>query len=132
MINDKHGIMDMVLTVGWIEGKLEVLASLTDGKVKQELLNAKSNLANLADDLICTLEDEDAHDETVTVVKLTGIHSKENIEQYARKFSEQLPGRVVVVDNRVENIYEMTRSDVERLVMALGDTDDGVTRDARV
>jgi len=58
MINDKRGIMDMVLTVGWIEGKLEVLASLSDGKVKQELLNAKSNLANLADDLICMLEDD--------------------------------------------------------------------------
>lgn len=58
MINDKRGIPDMVLTVGWIEGKLEVLAAFTDGKVKQELLNAKSNLANLADDLICMLEDD--------------------------------------------------------------------------
>jgi len=59
MVNDKHGIMDMVLTVGWIEGKLEVLASLSDGRVKQELLNAKSNLANLADDLIGMLESEE-------------------------------------------------------------------------
>ena len=58
MINDKRGIPDMVLTVGWIEGKLEVLAAFTDGKVKQELLNAKSNRANLADDLICMLEDD--------------------------------------------------------------------------
>lgn len=58
MVNDKRGIPDMVLTVGWIEGKLEVLAAFTDGKVKQELLNAKSNLANLADDLICMLEDD--------------------------------------------------------------------------
>lgn len=132
MVNDKHNIMDMVLTVGWIEGKLEVLASLSDGRVKQELLNAKSNLANLADDLICMLEDEDVQDEPVTVVKLTGILHQEAMERYARKFSEQLPGCVVVVDNRVEDIFKMTRSDVERLVMALGDTDDGVTRDARV
>ena len=58
MVNDKRGIPDMVLAVGWIEGKLEVLAAFTDGKVKQELLNAKSNLANLADDLICMLEDD--------------------------------------------------------------------------
>ena len=58
MVNDKRGIPDMVLTVGWIDGKLEVLAAFTDGKVKQELLNAKSNLANLADDLICMLEDD--------------------------------------------------------------------------
>lgn len=58
MTNDKRGIPDMVLTVGWIEGKLKVLAAFTDGKVKQELLNAKSNLANLADDLICMLEDD--------------------------------------------------------------------------
>jgi len=119
MVNDKHGIMDMVLTIGWIEGKLEVLASLSDGRFKQELLNAKSNLANLADDLICTLEDEDAQDEPVTVVKLTGILSQEDIEQYARKSSEQLPGRVVVVDNRVEDIYKMTRLDVEKLTMML-------------
>lgn len=59
MINDNRGIMDMVLTVGWVEGKLEVLASLSDGRVKQELLNAKSNLANLADDLIGMLESEE-------------------------------------------------------------------------
>lgn len=62
MVNDKRGIADMVLTVGWIEGKLEVLASLSDDRVKQELLNAKSNLANLADDLIGMLEDDDDAD----------------------------------------------------------------------
>jgi hypothetical protein len=50
------GIADMVLTVGWVEGKLEVLAALSDGKVSQELLNAKSDLACLADDLIEMLE----------------------------------------------------------------------------
>lgn len=59
MVNDKRGIMDMVLTIGWVEGKLGVLAAFTDGKVKQELLNAKSNLANLADDLISMLEYEE-------------------------------------------------------------------------
>lgn len=121
MVNDKRGIMDMVLTVGWIEGKLEVLASLSDGRVKQELLNAKSNLANLADDLICMLEDEDVQDEPVSVVKLKGILNNDAIERYARKFSEQLPGRVVMVDNRVEDIYKMTRPDVEKLTMMLED-----------
>ena len=132
MINDKRGVMDMVLNVGWVEGKLDVLAAFSDGKVRQELLNAKSCLANLADDLICMLDDEVVQDEPVTVVKLTGILNKEAMERYERKFSEQLPGRVVVVDNRVEDIYKMTRSDVRRLVMALGDTDDGVTCDAQV
>lgn len=123
MVNDKRGIADMVLMVGWVEGKLEVLASFSDGRVKQELLNAKSNLANLADDLICMLEDEDAQDEPVSVVKLTGILSQEDIERYARKFSEQLPGHVVVVDNRVEDIYKMTRLDVEKLAAIDGEDD---------
>lgn len=121
MVNDKHGIMDMILTVGWIEGKLEALASFSDGRVKQELLNAKSNLANLADDLIRMLEDEDVQDEPVSVVKLKGILNQDAIERYARKFSEQLPGRVVVVDNRVEDIYKMTRPDVEKLTMMFED-----------
>ena len=53
------GIADMVLTVGWVEGKLEILAAFSDGKVKQELMNAKSNLANLADDLIEMLEGDE-------------------------------------------------------------------------
>lgn len=114
---DKQGIADMVLNVGWVEGKLDVLAAFSDGKVRQELLNAKGNLANLADDLICMLEDEDVQDEPVTVVKLTGILHQEDIEQYARRFSEQLPGHVVVVDNRVDDIYKMTQPDVEKLTM---------------
>ena len=58
-MSEVKGIADMVLTVGWIEGKLEVLAAFSDGKVRQELLNAKSNLANLADDLIEMLEGDE-------------------------------------------------------------------------
>ena len=42
------------------------------------------------------------------VVKLTGILSPEDIERYARKFEEQLPGRVIVTDNRVEDVREVT------------------------
>jgi len=61
----------------------------------------------------------DTQDEPIFVVKLTGILSPEDIERYARKFKEQLPGRVVVVDNRVEDIYRMTRLDVERLAMRI-------------
>jgi len=56
-------------------------------------------------------------DEPVFVVKLKGILNQDAIERYARKFSEQLPGRVVVVDNRVEDIYKMTQPDVEKLTM---------------
>ena len=56
---DKQDIADMVLNVGWVEGKLDVLAAFSDGKVRQELLNAKSCLANLAGDLICMLEDNE-------------------------------------------------------------------------
>ena len=55
-MSEVKGIADMVLTAGWIEGKIEVLAAFSDGKVRQELLNAKSNLANIADDLIEMLE----------------------------------------------------------------------------
>ena len=55
----------------------------------------------------------------IFIVKLTGILAQEDIERYAHKFKEQLPGRVVVVDNRVEDIYRMTRLDVERLAMRI-------------
>lgn len=55
----KQDIADMVLNVGWVEGKLDVLAAFSDGKVRQELLNTKSCLANLADDLIRMLEDDE-------------------------------------------------------------------------
>lgn len=61
----------------------------------------------------------DTQDEPVFVVKLTGILSPEDIERYARKFEEQLPGRVIVTDGRVEDIYKMTRLDVERLAMRI-------------
>ena len=61
----------------------------------------------------------DTQDEPVFVVKLTGILSPEDIERYERGFQEQLPGRVVVVDGRVEDIYKMTRLDVERLAMRI-------------
>lgn len=68
-------------------------------------------------------------DEPMFVVKLTGILHQEDIEEYARKFSEQLPGRVVVVDTRVEDIYKMTRLDVEKLTMMLEDANNTVTSD---
>lgn len=42
------------------------------------------------------------------VVKLTGILTQEDIEQYARKLEEQLPGHVIVTDNRVEDMREVT------------------------
>lgn len=61
----------------------------------------------------------DTQDEPVFVVKLTGILSQEDIERYERRFREQLPGRVVMVDDRVEDIYRMTRLDVERLAMRI-------------
>lgn len=50
----------------------------------------------------------DTQGDPVFVVKLTGILSPEDIERYARKFEEQLPGRVIVTDNRVEDIREVT------------------------
>lgn len=46
-------------------------------------------------------------DEPVFIVKLTGIHSKDEIEEHTRRFSEALRGRVVVVDSSVENIYRV-------------------------
>ena len=50
----------------------------------------------------------DTQDEPVFVVKLTGILRPEDIERYERWFREQLPGRVIVTDNRVEDIREVT------------------------
>lgn len=61
----------------------------------------------------------DTQDDPIFVVKLTGILSQEDIERYERGFQEQLPGRVVVVDGRVEDIYRMTRLDVERLAIRI-------------
>lgn len=50
----------------------------------------------------------DTQDEPVFVVKLTGILSQEDIERYERGFQEQLSGRVVVVDGRVEDVHKVT------------------------
>ena len=60
-----------------------------------------------------------SNDDPIFVVKLTGILRQEDIERYERELKKQLPGSVVVVDNRVENIYRMTRLDVERLAMRI-------------
>lgn len=42
------------------------------------------------------------------IVKLTGILSPKDIERYEREFKKQLPGRVILTDNRVDDIYRMT------------------------
>ncbi|MBR3226362.1 MAG: hypothetical protein IKF78_13665 [Atopobiaceae bacterium] len=47
-------------------------------------------------------------DEPTFIVRLTGILSPEDIEQYERGFKEQLPGRVIVVDGRVDDVYKVT------------------------
>lgn len=59
------------------------------------------------------------NDEPIFIVKLTGLVRQDDIERYEHLFQEQLPGRVVVVDSRVEDIYKMTRLDVERLAMRI-------------
>lgn len=46
-------------------------------------------------------------DEPVFVVKLSGILHPEEIEQYARKLESVLPGRVLVTDGRVEDVYKL-------------------------
>lgn len=46
--------------------------------------------------------------EPTFVVKLMGILSPEDIEQYAHGFQKVLPGRVIVTDNRVEDVREVT------------------------
>lgn len=49
-----------------------------------------------------------SNDKPIFVVKLAGILRPEDIERYERGFQEQLPGRVIVVDGRVEDIREVT------------------------
>ena len=44
----------------------------------------------------------------IFVVKLTEFLSQEDLEQYARGLQKVLPGRVIVTDNRVEDIREVT------------------------
>lgn len=43
----------------------------------------------------------------IFVVKLTGILSPDDIEQYARGFQKVLPGHVIVTDGRVEDVREV-------------------------
>jgi hypothetical protein len=50
----------------------------------------------------------ETQDDSVFIVKLTGTISPEDIKRYERGFSEQLPGRVIVTDSRVEDVREMT------------------------
>lgn len=50
----------------------------------------------------------DTQDDPIFVVKLAGILHPEDIERYARKFEEQLPGRVIVTDNSVEDVRKVT------------------------
>ena len=50
----------------------------------------------------------DTKDDPTFVVKLTGILSQEDLEQYARGLQKVLPGRVIVTDNRVEDVREVT------------------------
>lgn len=58
-------------------------------------------------------------DEPIFIVKLTGIHSKDAIEEHTRRFSEALRGRVVVVDSRVENIYRVTDTQPREAVVTV-------------
>lgn len=50
----------------------------------------------------------ETHNDPIFAVKLSGILRPEDIERYERGFSEQLPGRVIVVDSRVKDIREVT------------------------
>lgn len=50
----------------------------------------------------------ETQNDPIFAVKLTGILRPEDIERYERGFSEQLPGRVIVVDGMVEDIREVT------------------------
>ena len=56
-------------------------------------------------------------DETLFVVRLSGTFRPEDLEWYKQNFREQFPGRVLIVDSRVEDIYKVTREDVEKLEM---------------
>ena len=49
----------------------------------------------------------ETQDEPVFVVKLLGILNPEEIEQYACKLESVLPGRVLVTDGRVEDVYKL-------------------------
>ena len=55
----KQSIPDMILMVGFVEGRLDAAATLLDGKARQIVLDAKSSLSGVADDLIEMLEDDD-------------------------------------------------------------------------
>lgn len=54
-----RGTADMILSIGYVQGKIDALSAFTDGKVRQELLNAKSSLAGIVDDLISMTEGDE-------------------------------------------------------------------------
>lgn len=58
-------------------------------------------------------------DGPVFVVKLNGMYKDVDLERHAERFKSELPGRVVVVDGRVDDIYKMTEQDVSKLVRVL-------------
>lgn len=61
-------------------------------------------------------------DEPVFVVKLNGMYKDVDLERHAERYKSELPGRVVVVDGRVDDIYKLTEQDVTRLVRVLEGT----------
>lgn len=58
-------------------------------------------------------------DEPVFVVKLRGMIHEDNLARYVERLKSELPGRVVVVDGTVEDIYKLTEQDVSKLVRVL-------------
>lgn len=70
-------------------------------------------MASMGDDSV----DACSKDDPIFVVRLAGTFRPEDIEWYRQEFSEQFPGRVLIVDSRVDDIYKVTREDVEKLEM---------------
>lgn len=59
----------------------------------------------------------ETQDDPIFVVRLAGTFHPKDLEWYRQNCCEQFPGRVLVVDKRVEDIYKVTREDVEKLEM---------------
>lgn len=57
----------------------------------------------------------------IYIVKLNAIWRDSDIEQLRKRFQELLPGKVIVVDDRVDNVFRLESQDGQALVRMLAE-----------
>ena len=60
-------------------------------------------------------------DERIYIVKVRGIWRISDIDRFRERFQELLPGKVIVVDEFVDDIFELEPQDGQALVRMLAE-----------